>query len=236
MHQIGVLNQTYSEEEIEELSAKFLGGLDCKILRLDIKNLTQELSDIDVVFMLSDSSTFSMSTTCSTIIKIREITNAYIVIYQKETDMVNRLVYLQLGANLNIGEESQAKEVQLIIQNEMKYRADKSSGLIEFERRTPTFYKDSPMVNRLEPISELERKVNLTRIEYKLLSLLQSDIGKPFTHQEIYQSVWKKAYNDQKPRVANVVFRLREKLDRNGYPADKYIQTAHGIGYKMHLD
>lgn len=84
MHQIGVLNQTYSEEEIEELSTKFLGGLDCKILRLDIKNLTQELSDIDVVFMLSDSSTFSMSTTCSTIIKIREITNAYIVIYQKK--------------------------------------------------------------------------------------------------------------------------------------------------------
>ncbi|GGC91104.1 winged helix-turn-helix domain-containing protein [Enterococcus wangshanyuanii] len=236
MHQIGVINQTYSEDDLEQLYSKFLSDLDCNIVRLDIRNLTQELSEVEVVFILSDSSTFSMSNTCSTIIKIREITNAYIVVYQKETDTVNRLVYLQLGANLNIGEETQAKEVQLTIQNELKYRSDKSSSLMGIDGRKVSLYEGTITKNKLEPISELERKVNLTRIEYKLLSLLQSDIGKPFTHQEIYQCIWKKAYNDQKPRVANVVFRLREKLDRNGYPADKYIQTAHGIGYKMHLD
>lgn len=231
MYQIGVINQNYSEDEIKQLCTNIFHGFDCTISKIDIRDIHQENLDLDVVFIFSDSADTFLDT-CSTIVKVRDTMNAYMLVYHKNVDSINRIVYLQLGANLNVGETSQPKEIQLTIRNELEYRSK-----IFLKQETKSFSNSHESIKKLSnPISELERKVNLTRKEYKLLSLLQSDIGKPFTHEEIYQYIWRKTYDNPKPRVANVVFSLREKLEKAGYPAEKYIQTVHGFGYKMNWD
>lgn len=74
------------------------------------------------------------------------------------------------------------------------------------------------------------RNINLTRIEYELLSMLALNIGKTLTHTELLTEVWGPEYKDDKNYLWVNMSRLRRKLEKtkNG---TRYIFTQPGIGY-----
>ena len=75
-------------------------------------------------------------------------------------------------------------------------------------------------------------EVHLTRVEYKIVSLLAKNSGKVMTYDSLINQVWG-PYADDNNRILRVnMANIRRKLEANpGEP--KYIFTELGIGYRM---
>ena len=75
------------------------------------------------------------------------------------------------------------------------------------------------------------KEINLTPLEFKILSLLMSNLGRVFSIEEIYERVWNEApYNVDTVTVH--IRRIREKIEidpRN----PQYIKVVWGVGYKI---
>ena len=95
------------------------------------------------------------------------------------------------------------------------YAAD---GLtIDFERRLVTLHG---------------KEIHLTRVEYKIVSLLAKNSGKVMTYDTLIDQVWG-PYADDNNRILRVnMANIRRKIEENpGEP--KYILTELGVGYRM---
>ena len=95
------------------------------------------------------------------------------------------------------------------------YAAD---GLtIDFERRLVTLHG---------------KEIHLTRVEYKIVSLLAKNSGKVMTYDTLIDQVWG-PYADDNNRILRVnMANIRRKFEENpGEP--KYIFTELGVGYRM---
>ena len=74
--------------------------------------------------------------------------------------------------------------------------------------------------------------IRLTPIEWELLSVLVSDPGRVFTHQQIFAAVWKRSFGDARLYLRVHVTNLRRKIERN--PADpRLVITEPGVGYRF---
>lgn len=76
-----------------------------------------------------------------------------------------------------------------------------------------------------------EESITVTKLEYKILSILFSNPNKIFTREEILTAIWDMAGNFVNDNTLTVTMkRLREKLgDKEG----KVIVTVRGIGYRL---
>ena len=95
------------------------------------------------------------------------------------------------------------------------YAAD---GLtIDFERRLVTLHG---------------KEIHLTRVEYKIVSVLAKNSGKVMTYDTLIDQVWG-PYADDNNRILRVnMANIRRKIEENpGEP--KYIFTELGVGYRM---
>lgn len=76
------------------------------------------------------------------------------------------------------------------------------------------------------------KEVHLTRVEYKIVSILARHSGKVITYTSLIDQVWG-PYADDNNRILRVnMANIRRKLEKNpGEP--EYIFTELGIGYRM---
>ena len=77
-----------------------------------------------------------------------------------------------------------------------------------------------------------DKEVHLTRVEYKIVSLLAKNSGKVITYDTIINEVWG-PYADDNNRILRVnMANIRRKIEETpGEP--KYIFTELGVGYRM---
>ncbi len=81
-------------------------------------------------------------------------------------------------------------------------------------------------------VTKAGKPIELTYIQFKLLSLLAARRNSVFSRREILQKVWgKKVYVTNRTVDVNIK-RLREKLGENKYPS-QYIEEIHGTGYRF---
>lgn len=77
-----------------------------------------------------------------------------------------------------------------------------------------------------------ETELHLTPIEYKLLCLLASNIGKVLTHTFITQKIWNHTDENEVASLRVFMATLRKKIEKNTNGV-QYIQTHVGVGYRM---
>ena len=87
-------------------------------------------------------------------------------------------------------------------------------------------------LNRLnKEVNVNGKEAKLTPLEFKILSLLMSNLGRVFSIEEIYERVWNEApYNVDTVTVH--IRRIREKIEidpRN----PQYLNVVWGVGYKV---
>lgn len=77
-----------------------------------------------------------------------------------------------------------------------------------------------------------QMEISLTSKEFGMLALFLTHQNKVFTREHLINTVW--GYNDsiEDRTIDSHVRNLREKLRKSGFPADNYLQTVWGIGYK----
>jgi len=82
-------------------------------------------------------------------------------------------------------------------------------------------------------VSLYGKPLDLTPMEFDILYLLVSNLGKVFSAEDIFTSVWKEKYLENSNNTIMVHIRhIREKLGDNGRNP-RYIKTVWGVGYKI---
>ncbi|MDO5522314.1 MAG: response regulator transcription factor [bacterium] len=77
-----------------------------------------------------------------------------------------------------------------------------------------------------------DKEVKLTPIEFDILYLLASNLGKVFSTEEIFESVWNEKMFEANNTVMVHIRRLREKIEMDSRNA-QIIKTVWGVGYKI---
>ena len=74
------------------------------------------------------------------------------------------------------------------------------------------------------------RKIDLTSVEFRILSMFLEHPGKVFTKQQIYERGWEDEYVVADNNIMVCISKLRAKL---GDDPSEYIKTIRGLGYRM---
>lgn len=76
------------------------------------------------------------------------------------------------------------------------------------------------------------KEVKLTPIEFDILYLLATNLGRVFSTDEIFERVWNEKMYEANNTVMVHIRRLREKIEVDSRNA-KIIKTVWGVGYKI---
>lgn len=76
-----------------------------------------------------------------------------------------------------------------------------------------------------------ERAIPLRQNEFELLEFLMRNAGRVITKAQILEKVWNYQFDPQTNVVDVLIFRLREKMDKQF--GQQLIQTVRGVGYRL---
>ena len=162
--------------------------------------------------------------------KTREWSSLPIIVISARTQEKEKVQALDAGADDYItkpfGTFELLARIRIAIRHNNKLSDDSQNanrpyaadGLtIDFERRLVTLHG---------------KEIHLTRVEYKIVSLLAKNSGKVMTYDTLIDQVWG-PYADDNNRILRVnMANIRRKIEENpGEP--KYIFTELGVGYRM---
>lgn len=176
--------------------------------------------------MILDSTLFNSN--CSEIIiKIREISNAPLLILSDGETEIDRAKGLESGADEYIDKPFNLIELlatcRALFRRSNNYRSSAihsiSTGNIVVDLDTQEVYISG-------------KPVKLTPIEFRLLTELIRNEGRILTHRKILEKVWGYEYTADNGFVKKYIYRLRTKLmsDNNH---KEMITSIRGTGYKL---
>lgn len=143
------------------------------------------------------------------------------VIFTSARDQdLDKIVGLELGSDDYITKPYSSKELVLRVNNIVKRVYNKeSSKKLEYDNYIIDVDK------RL--VHKNENEVKLTTLEFDLLILLVTNLGKSFSRDDILNLVWGDDYFGSDRAVDDLVRRLRRKMP------ELNISTIYGFGYRL---
>ena len=154
--------------------------------------------------------------------KIREESNAPILIVSAKTEKEDKLNGLLLGADDYI---EKPYDIDIMLAKiagifKRRYAQDEiTDGKLKINRVSRTVYKKDALLD-------------LTAKEFDLLLLLIENKGKPLTKEYLFREIWgSDSFSEQQTLTVHIKW-LRQKIEDNPKePA--HIQTVWGVGYKF---
>ena len=146
-----------------------------------------------------------------------------ILMLTAKAEEIDRIVGFELGADDYVTKPFSPRELVLRIKAILKTRESDQEGtrvihvgdlLIDLDRHS---------------VSILNKPVQLTSIEFKLLVQLASRRGRVQTREHLLSQVWGYTYEGYARTVDTHIRRLREKLG----PYADHIETLRGVGYRF---
>jgi DNA-binding response OmpR family regulator len=163
--------------------------------------------------------------------RIRSESAVPVLMLTARTDPTDRVVGLEVGADDYLVKPFNMSElvarVRALLRREERIRemlaADQAPG------------DDSIRYGQLvlDPLSyscSLDgQPLELTALEFELLSLMLAHPGRTFNRKYLVETIWKSSYIEGDRSVDNAVLRLRKKLGAMG----ECLETVRGMGYRM---
>lgn len=202
------LIKTYLEHEGYEVTS-YLNGTDA------IKDIDKnpDLWILDIM-LPGDISGYDI------IKKIREKNDVVPVIFTSARDeQLDKIIGLELGSDDYITKPYSPKELVLRVNNIIKrvYKNDTQKLVYN------NYYIDTK--KRIVTLNDKE--INLTTLEYDLLYMFVTNLGKSYSRDEILNIIWGEDYYGADRVVDDLVRRLRKKCPGLN------INTIYGYGYRL---
>lgn len=160
------------------------------------------------------------------IIKSGEIPFVFVLL--KESSSVERLIYLQLGATIVFDAQVNPEEFEVILSNLLQVRKNQKNKL-------PSMQNGFQLNEQNLSVSiDNEPEISLTPLEFKLINYLKSRTGGRVTYDELCLLLWSETTESHQYRLANLVFRIRNKIEKNN-TKPRYLKTIRSIGYALFL-
>ncbi len=152
----------------------------------------------------------------------KEGNNAYIIMLTAVDDEYNIIQGFEAGADDYVTKPFSPRELTARIKAGLRRQgANQDDDVLHYE--------DFTVVQSSYEVWKGTEKIELTLKEFELLVYLIINKGKALSRDQLLTNLWGFSY-DGDSRVVDVhIFKLREKLD----PANDYIKTVRGVGYKL---
>ena len=154
--------------------------------------------------------------------KIREITDIHIIISSARSDLNDKLIGFENGADDYLPKPYSPRELLARIKSNLKRHSTQveekpESRLVVKESSTQIYFDQSPL--------------KLTLAEYQILKLLIKKINQTVSREDIANSIDSHRFDSGVESINILIGRIRKKLDAENYEA--FIQTVRGIGYRF---
>lgn len=186
-----------------------------------LENKEIHLAIIDIMMPVMDGITLIM--------KMREVTNIPIIVLSAKSEVTDKIVGLNVGADDYITKPFNA--VELTARVNSLIRRYFSLGASEIKKGDIKIGRVSISDESKEVRVEGE-VVSLTPYEYKILYLLLKNPGRVFSSNEIYERVWEDEAIDVRKIISVHISHLRDKVEINPRKPD-LIKSVYGMGYKI---
>ena len=163
-----------------------------------------------------------------TLRRLREFSQAPVLILTAKDDEEDRIRGLELGADDYVGKPFSHRElvsrIRAVLRRHYAAPPTPQTSVQVDERLTIDFARREVLVNG--------ERINLRPTEYRLLYHLVQNAGYVMTHEMLLSRVWGPEYRDETHYLRLYVTYLRQKIEED--PADpQYILTERGTGYRF---
>lgn len=179
------------------------------------------LAIVDIMMPVMDGITLIM--------KMREITNIPIIVLSAKSEVTDKIVGLNVGADDYITKPFNA--VELTARVNSLIRRYFSLGASEIKKGDLKIGRLS-ISDESKEVRVEDQVVSLTPYEYKILYLLVKNPGRVFSSTEIYERVWEEEAIDVRKIISVHISHLRDKVEINPRKPD-LIKSVYGMGYKI---
>ncbi|GAA3338447.1 response regulator transcription factor [Amorphoplanes nipponensis] len=160
--------------------------------------------------------------------RIRQFTDAYIVMVTGRTDEVDKIVGLSVGADDYVTKPFSPRELAARIQA-MRRRPRAAAATPNAAIREYGSLRIDPDVRE---VTVDGRVLDLTKIEFGLLDLLSSAPRRTFTRNQLLEDVWGDNWYGDDHIIDVHVGNLRKKLGESA-SSPRHIRTLRGVGYRF---
>jgi DNA-binding response OmpR family regulator len=158
--------------------------------------------------------------------RLRQFSDAYVVMLTGRDDEVDKLVGLSAGADDYVVKPFSGRE--LVARVRAMLRRPRSGGPSDALRRIGDLEIDT----LARDVRAGGRAVDLTRIEFDLLDALSGQPRVVFTRDQLLERVWGPTWFGDDHVVDVHLSKLRQKLGDDAQ-SPRYIRTVRGIGYRF---
>ncbi len=159
--------------------------------------------------------------------RIREFSQVPIIMVSAKHNDAEKIEGLDAGADDYVTKPFSAPELAARIRAAIRRTA--ALG----ERAKPAFRSGELVIDFSgRRVSISKHEIDLTALEYRLLSYLAHNAGRVVTPDQVLESVWGEEYIGETHVLHVNISRLRQKLG-DGSKDPKHILTKPGIGYMM---
>jgi DNA-binding response OmpR family regulator/signal transduction histidine kinase len=185
-----------------------------------------DLEEPDLILLASDAGDMSGAEMLQ---RLREFSYTPVLMLCDDGDEDEHVRYLDMGADDFVVKPFSIKELLARARVLLRHRA---AG----EKNAPgetLFATGNLLIDFAQhQVSVDAHPVQLSRTEYKLLSVLAQNAGRVMTHELLLERVWGAEYNREVDFIWVYISRLRRKIESNPrHP--RYIVTVPDVGYKL---
>ncbi|GHO75495.1 hypothetical protein KSD_32660 [Ktedonobacter sp. SOSP1-85] len=161
--------------------------------------------------------------------RLREFSQVPVIMLSDECDEDERVQLLDLGGDDLVLKPFGMKELMARVRAVLRRR----SAVREEPTQQAVFRTGELVIDHAQHLVTVEGKtIQLSRTEYKLLSVLAQNAGMVVTHELLLEKVWGPEYNRDIDFIWVYISRLRRKVESDSR-RPKYIVTVPDVGYKL---
>ncbi len=176
--------------------------------------LSPEVALVILDWMLGDGSGIDL------LREWRKTSDVPVIFVTARTDVVDRVVALELGADDYVMKPMDGRELVARVRARLRPR-----GVVEAPRRLR--HRDLSLDLELREARRGDEVLSLTRMEFGLLALLVEHPGRVFSREELLNRVWGYERTPTTRTVDTHVLQLRGKIGEDA------IESVRGIGYRL---
>lgn len=161
--------------------------------------------------------------------RVREFSHTPVMVLCNDCDEDERVQFFDLGCDDLLVKPFGIKEMLARVRALLRRQVSPT----EQTAKQSIFVTGDLVIDYAQHLVTLDGKpVQLSRTEYKLLSVLAQNVGMVMTHELLLERVWGPEYNRDVDFIWVYISRLRRKIEVDSR-SPKYILTVPDVGYKL---
>lgn len=164
--------------------------------------------------------------------KIRENSTIPIIMLSAKSTDLDKIVGLSNGADDYVIKPFNPLELTARVKSQLRRYTTFNPGTAKDAVSPEVVLENLSIHKDNHRVIAYGKEVKLTPIEFDILYLLASNLGKVFSTEEIFERVWNEKMYEANNTVMVHIRRLREKIELDSRNA-QIIKTVWGVGYKI---